>query len=81
MVLKECQQVNKEENQDKNIKFLIKNVEIDNNIYDSSEICIDLEGFYRKTEKIDLKNIKNTKISIDYLLKNFSKNKIRISLR
>jgi archaellum component FlaG (FlaF/FlaG flagellin family) len=68
MVLKECQEVKKENNLDKNIKFLIKNVEIDNNIYDSSEICIDLEGFYRKIEKIDLKNIKNTKISIDYLL-------------
>jgi len=68
MVLKECQEVKKENNLDKNIKFLIKNVEIDNNINDSSEICIDLEGFHRKIEKIDLKNIKNTKISIDYIL-------------
>ena len=68
MVLKECQEVKKENNLDKNIKFLIKNVEIDNKINDSSEICIDLEGFNRKIEKIDLKNIKNTKISIDYIL-------------
>ncbi len=41
-MLKECQEIKREANKTQNITFEIKNVEIDNNIDNKAEICIDL---------------------------------------
>ena len=42
IMLKKCQEIKKEANNIQNITFEIKNVEIDNDIDNKAEICIDL---------------------------------------